>query len=85
MKYLAKLVCPPNGKIYDPFTGSGSTGKAAVLEGFDFIGSELDAEYCAIAEARIKYAVKHPEKVGVPNGRSQSVKSDIDEKQMKLF
>ncbi len=54
MRYLCRLVTPPDGLIYDPFMGSGSTGKAAVLEGFGFIGSELEEEYCEIARARIK-------------------------------
>ena len=56
MRYLCRLVTPPHGTILDPFTGSGSTGKAAVLEGFNFIGIELDPEYIAIAEARIQHA-----------------------------
>ena len=45
--------CPPGGLVLDPFMGSGSTGKAAVLEGARFLGIELDADYCAIARARI--------------------------------
>jgi len=53
MRYLCRLVTPPNGLILDPFTGSGSTGKAAVLEGFGFIGVEQSAEYVEIAKARI--------------------------------
>ena len=53
MAYLCRLVTPPGGTVLDPFTGSGSTGKAAVREGFNFIGCELDADYVAIAEARI--------------------------------
>lgn len=53
MRYLCRLVTPPNGIVLDPFMGSGSTGKAAVLEGFRFIGIEREAEYCKIAEARI--------------------------------
>jgi DNA modification methylase len=56
MRYLCRLVTPPGGLILDPFTGSGSTGKAAVLEGFRFVGIELEAEYAAIAKARIKAA-----------------------------
>ena len=56
MRYLVRLVTPPRGTVLDPFTGSGSTGKASVLEGFDFIGIEQSAEYLAIAEARIKFA-----------------------------
>jgi DNA modification methylase len=54
MRYLCRLITPPNGTVLDPFTGSGSTGKAAVLEGFNFIGVEQSEEYIAIAEARIK-------------------------------
>lgn len=57
MRYLCRLVTPPGGVVFDPFMGSGSTGKAAVLEGFDFIGCELSAEYVAIAKARIDAAV----------------------------
>jgi site-specific DNA-methyltransferase (adenine-specific) len=53
MRYLCRLVTPPGGTILDPFMGSGSTGKAAMLEGFDFIGIERDPEYVKIAEARI--------------------------------
>lgn len=54
MRYLCRLVTPPNGIVLDPFTGSGSTGKAAKLEGFSFIGIEQSAEYVGIATARIK-------------------------------
>ena len=56
MRYLCRLVTPINGTILDPFTGSGSTGKAATLEGFKFIGIEQSAEYVEIAIARIKHA-----------------------------
>jgi len=55
MRYLCRLVTQPGGVILDPFMGSGSTGKAAKLEGFDFIGIELDEEYLEIAEARIEH------------------------------
>jgi len=58
MRYLCRLVTPPGGTVLDPFMGSGSTGKAAVLEGFEFIGIEREAEYVAIAEARIVEAQK---------------------------
>ena len=58
MRYLVKLVTPPNGTVLDPFTGSGSTGKAAILEGFDFIGIELTEEYLPIIEGRLKHAEK---------------------------
>lgn len=56
MRYLLRLVTPPGGVALDPYMGSGSTGKAAVLEGFGFIGIEREAEYIAIAQARIDAA-----------------------------
>jgi DNA modification methylase len=59
MRYLCRLVTPPNGTVLDPFTGSGSTGKAATLEGFNFIGIEREAEYVEIARARIHSATPH--------------------------
>lgn len=54
MQYLVRLITPPNGKVLDPFCGSGTTGIACKLEGFEFVGIEQDTEYCNIAEARIK-------------------------------
>ena len=56
MRYLARLICPTGGTILDIFAGSGSTGKAAILEGFQFLGFELDPQYAAIANARIEHA-----------------------------
>ena len=56
MQYLVRLVTPPNGTVLDPFMGSGSTGKACMYEGFDFIGIEMSAEYVEIAKARIEWA-----------------------------
>ena len=56
MRYLCRLVTPPGGVVLDPFMGSGSTGKAALLEGFQFIGIEREAEYLEIAKARIEAA-----------------------------
>ena len=53
MRYLCRLVAPPGGIVLDQFMGSGSTGKAAMLEGFRFIGIEREAEYVEIARARI--------------------------------
>jgi len=58
MRYLCRLITPPNGTVLDPFTGSGSTGKAAALEGFNFVGIEQSAEYIEIALARIKAVLK---------------------------
>lgn len=56
MRYLVRLVTPKGGVVLDPFMGSGSTGKAAVLEGFGFVGIERELEYKRIAENRIKLA-----------------------------
>jgi len=56
MQYLVRLVTPKGGTVLDPFMGSGSTGKACVLEGFDFIGIEMNLEYVEIAKARIEEA-----------------------------
>jgi len=58
MAYLCRLVTPPGGVVLDPFMGSGSTGKAAVREGFRFIGCELSPEYLEIAKARINAALQ---------------------------
>lgn len=55
MRWLVRLVTPPSGTVLDPFAGSGSTGCAATLEGFNFIGIEQDPEYAEIARRRIAY------------------------------
>jgi len=77
MAYLCRLITPPGGTVLDPFNGSGSTGKAAVREGFNYIGCELDPAYVEIARARIaafscssdfpaREKVATEEKTGVP-------------------
>jgi site-specific DNA-methyltransferase (adenine-specific) len=76
MEYLVKLVTPPNGTVLDPFTGSGSTGKAAILQGFDFIGIEMTEEYLPIIEGRLKHAEA---KV------AERIKETADQEQEKLF
>ena len=53
LTYLVRLITPQNGVVMDCYMGSGSTGIAALLEGFQFIGMEMDEEYFNIAEARI--------------------------------
>ncbi len=61
LQYLSRLVTPPGGTILDPFCGSGSGGKAAYKEGFNYVGIELDEEYFAIAKARCKHELtRHP-------------------------
>jgi DNA modification methylase len=76
MEYLIKLVTPPQGTVLDPFTGSGSTGKAAILQGFDFIGIEMTEEYLPIIEGRLKHAEA---KV------AERIKETVDQEQEKLF
>ena len=76
MEYLIRLVTPPGGIVLDPFTGSGSTGKAAILQGFDFIGIELTEDYWPIIEGRLKHAEA---KV------AQRIKETSDQEQEKLF
>ena len=56
MRYLIKLVTPAGGTVLDPFTGSGSTGKAALLDGYKFVGAELTEEYLPIIEGRLRWA-----------------------------
>ena len=72
MRQLVRLVTPPGGVVLDPFTGSGSTGKAAILEGFEFIGCELTEEYLPIIEGRLNHAVA-------------TVKAEQEKEQEKLF
>lgn len=52
MRYLVRLVTPPRGTVLDPYTGSGSTGRAATIEGFNFIGVEMDPAFVEIAKQR---------------------------------
>lgn len=67
MRYLCRLVTPAGGVVLDPFMGSGSTGKGAVIEGFRFIGIEREAEYVEIARARIAAAQAGAEKAAEPS------------------
>jgi site-specific DNA-methyltransferase (adenine-specific) len=58
MGYLIRLITPKGGVVLDPFMGSGSTGKAAVREGMNFIGIEREEEYMEIAKSRIEHEQK---------------------------
>lgn len=62
MRYLIKLVTPAGGLVLDPFTGSGSTGKAALLDGYKFTGIELTADYLPIIDGRLKWAAEQANK-----------------------
>lgn len=75
-KYLCRLITPPNGTVLDPFMGSGSTGKAAMLENFNFIGIELDPDYYKIAEARIKHAKENPDYYSEKESKKKKEKSE---------
>jgi len=59
MRYPVKMITPPNGIVLDPFNGSGTTGVACKLEGFQYVGLEQDADYCKISEARISAATEN--------------------------
>ncbi len=61
MEYLCRLVTPPQGTVIDPFMGSGSTGVAALNEGFSFVGVEKDGKYFSIAEKRINSHLQMPQ------------------------
>ena len=54
MAYLCKLITPVGGTILDPFNGSGSTGMAAIQEGFSYVGIDLDEEHIKVSDARIR-------------------------------
>ena len=58
MRWLCRLVTPPGGVVLDPFTGSGTTGIAALLEGYRFVGVEMTEEYLPITEARLRAALR---------------------------
>ena len=60
MRYLTKLVTPPNGIVLDPFLGSGTTAVAAILEGFNWMGCEMTEDYWPIIEARVAWAELQP-------------------------
>ena len=56
MRYLIKLVTPKGGTVLDPFLGSGSSAVAAILDGYEWVGCEMTAEYWPIIEARVAWA-----------------------------
>lgn len=62
MRWLCRLITPPGGLVLDPFAGSGSTGCACAVEGFDFVGIEREAEYVEIARARLARWLEKAEK-----------------------
>jgi site-specific DNA-methyltransferase (adenine-specific) len=88
MQWLVRLVTPPGGIVLDPFTGSGTTGCAAALEGFEFAGAEMSATYAEIARARIEHwrlvAVERSRQLPLfdppePRPRAEQTGLDFDE------
>ena len=76
MQYLCRLVTPPNGVVLDPFFGSGSTGCAAIREGFRYIGIDISEDYCAIAAKRIDSELQQADIfMGLPAQRSDICRS----------
>jgi hypothetical protein len=65
MRWLCRLITPPGGLICDPFMGSGTTGCAAALEGFQFLGIEQDAHYLSLSERRIRYWASRPRQLSL--------------------
>lgn len=55
MRYLCRMITPPDGVVLDPFCGSGTTLCAASMEGFQYIGIEREEEYVQIAQARVAH------------------------------
>ena len=83
MRYLVRLITPPNGIVLDPFNGSGTTGIACKLEEMNYVGLELDAEYCKIAQARIDNFVWEDEEVEFTDEQNDTTKSN--DSQLNLF
>ena len=85
MAYLIRLVTPKGGIVLDPFMGSGSTGKAAVREGMEFIGIEREKEYFEIAKSRIEYEINKPIIVKTSTGKKVEVEKKVEEKVNQFF
>ena len=85
MQYLIRLITPKGGTVLDPFMGSGSTGKAAMIENnernadYCFIGIDLNPEYIDIAQARIEYGINYKE-----NKADEEEKQIVGDSQLKL-
>jgi len=85
MQYLVKMITPPNGIVLDPFCGSGTTGVACKLEGFQFVGIEQDAEYSKIAQARINnFEDSTIDQVDIEQKAEPTINND-DKPQLTLF
>lgn len=72
MRWLCRLITPPGGTVLDPFMGSGSTGVAALQEGFNFIGIEQEEQFFQIAQARLAAITSHDQERVADDSRSQA-------------
>ena len=77
MRYLIRLVTPPGGLVLDPFLGSGTTAVAAILEGFNWIGCELTADYLPIIEARTLHAARDYPAINTIQNADNSTQSQL--------
>lgn len=84
MRYLCHLVTPPGGLVLDPFMGSGSTGKAAMKEGFNFVGIDMTPEYVEIARARIKHSADMSVVINIKSEEQKSSEQVTEEKEKQL-
>lgn len=86
MRWLVRLVTPPGGTVLDPFAGSGTTGCACAVEGFEFIGIEREPEYADIARQRVAWWSEHGERaVEAQAARDAADAEDAATGQTRLF
>jgi DNA modification methylase len=86
MRWLVRLVTPPGGTVLDPFTGSGTTGCACAVEGFEFIGIEREPEYADIARQRVAWWSEHGERaIEAQAARDAADAEDAATGQTRLF
>lgn len=87
MQFLIRLSSPRGGTILDPFMGSGTTGCAAISQGFKFIGSEMEKDYFPVARKRIKHYVTKQPTMARPTKKlnRKSLKLIPKHKQKSLF
>lgn len=89
MRWLCRLVTPPGGTVLDNFAGSGTTGCAAVLEGFDFVGIERELAYVPILEARVRFWAAQPQGSDVDDAiaaaRARRAVADAGQAALDLF
>ena len=88
MRYLVRMITPPNGIVLDPFNGSGTTGVACKVEGFNYVGIELDAEYCKISEGRIEgweTEIEMPDTIQQKEVKKESAEEIQPKNQLNLF